>query len=153
MEKNNYCNKHITQLNVNDENITDPERILQEERRFYQQLYSKHLYEADDPNLKKSLNSFLRDNEVPQITDDERDKCEEVLNEKELLKAIKDMKNGKSPGTDGLTSEFYKFFWRDIKDVLLISINYALGKGDLSIEQKRGIITLIPKKDKIRTPL
>jgi hypothetical protein len=24
------------------------------------------------------------------------------------------MKNGKSPGMDGFTTEFYKFFWKDI---------------------------------------
>jgi hypothetical protein len=28
------------------------------------------------------------------------------------------MKNNKSPGADGFTSEFYKFFWRDISGEL-----------------------------------
>ena len=60
------------------------------------------------------------------------------------------MKNGKSPGTDGLTSDFYKFFWIDIKHLVLDSLNYAYEKGELSIDQKRGIITLTPKKDKPR---
>jgi hypothetical protein len=63
---------------------------------------------------------------------------------------LKDLKNSKSPGTDGLTAEFYKFFWIDIKLYLVQSIQYSLANGDLSIEQKRGIITLIPKKDKNR---
>ena len=70
--------------------------------------------------------------------------------ENELLKSIKSFKNNKTPGTDGLTAEFYKFFWQDIKHVLLASINYGLAYGKLSVEQRRGIISLLPKKDKDR---
>ena len=58
------------------------------------------------------------------------------------------MKNDKSPGSDGLTSEFYKRFWEEIGDDVVQSINSAFDKGELSICQKRGIITLLPKKDK-----
>ena len=72
------------------------------------------------------------------------------MTENELLKSIKSYKNNKTPGTDGLTAEFYKFFWQDIKHVLLASINYALAYGKLSVEQRRGIISLLPKKDKDR---
>ena len=68
----------------------------------------------------------------------------------ELLKSIKYFKNNKTPGTDGLTAEFYKFFWQDIKHVLLAGINYALVYGKLSVEERRGIISLLPKKDKDR---
>lgn len=38
----------------------------------------------------------------------------------------------------------------DIKINLLESLNYALRTGSLSVEQKRGILTLIPKKEKNR---
>ena len=63
------------------------------------------------------------------------------------------MKNSKSPGVNGLPADFYKFFWQNIKHLVLASINYALNHGELSINQKRGIITLIPKKDKDRSVL
>ena len=58
------------------------------------------------------------------------------------------MGTGKSPGSDGLTSEFYKRFWDEVGDDVVRSINNAFDKGELSICQKRGIITLLPKKDK-----
>jgi len=58
------------------------------------------------------------------------------------------MTNDKSPGSDGLTSEFYKRFWKESGDDVVQSINSAFDKGELSICQKRGIITLLPKKDK-----
>ena len=57
------------------------------------------------------------------------------------------MKNDKSPGSDGLTSEYHKRFWEEIGDVVQ-SIHSAFVKGELSICQKREIITLLPKKDK-----
>ena len=55
---------------------------------------------------------------------------------------------GKSPGSDGFTSEFYKRFWDEVGDDVVQSINNAFDKGELSICQKRAIITLLPKKDK-----
>ncbi len=66
------------------------------------------------------------------------------------MSSLKELKNGKTPGTDGIPTEFYKFFWVNIKDLVLDSINHAFTAGQLSLEQKRGIITLIPKKMKNR---
>ena len=57
------------------------------------------------------------------------------------------MVSNKSPGSDGIPAEFYKFFWHDISDHLLESINYSYQPGQFSITQRRGIIRLIPKKD------
>ena len=76
-----------------------------------------------------------------------------MLTEIECKSALDSMKNGKSPGTDGLTPEFYKFFWTEIKELVLDALNYAFNTGKLSIDQRRGIISLIPKKDKQRTLL
>ena len=79
--------------------------------------------------------------------------CEGLLSEDECLNAIKKLKNNKSPGTDGFTSEFYKFFWPELKSDMTSSFNYAFQNGTLSISQRGGIISLIPKKDKDRTLL
>ncbi len=49
---------------------------------------------------------------------------------------------------DGLPCEFYKFFWPKIKDVLYNALKHAYEKGELHISARRGVITLIPKKDK-----
>ena len=59
----------------------------------------------------------------------------------------------KTPGTDGLPAEFYRFFWPDIAHDLLASYNFAFQHGMLSISQRRGIISLIPKKSKDKTIL
>ena len=58
------------------------------------------------------------------------------------------MKNQKSPGSDGLTVEFYKIFWNNIKQFYIKSINYSFKNSSLTELQKQGIITLIPKPQK-----
>ena len=67
--------------------------------------------------------------------------------EAECLEALKSMQTDKTPGTDGLPVEFYKFFWEDISNFLLPALNHGYETGCLSITQRRGIIKLIPKKD------
>ena len=63
------------------------------------------------------------------------------------------MKNNKSPGLDGFTVEFFKFFWIDIGLFILKSLNYGYRTGSLSITQKQGAITCIPKPNKSRCDL
>ena len=82
-------------------------------------------------------NDFMNNIALPKLSDIQRTQCEGLLTENELLKSIKSFKNNKTPCTDGLTAEFYKFFWQDIKHVLLASINYTVVYGILSVEQRR----------------
>jgi hypothetical protein len=42
------------------------------------------------------------------LTEDDKQKCECAFSKEECLKALKNMKNNKTPGLDGFTSEFYK---------------------------------------------
>ena len=39
-------------------------------------------------------------------------------------------------------------FWKDIGNIVLESYQYAFDKNTLSIEQRRGILNIIPKKEK-----
>ena len=65
----------------------------------------------------------------------------------ELKKALNGFSENKTPGEDGFTKEFYETFfdlvWRD----MLNSYNAAFETGSLSVSQRRGTITLIPKSD------
>ena len=42
------------------------------------------------------------------------------------------MNNQKSPGSDGITVEFYKLFWNDVKEFYINSINYSFQTGSLT---------------------
>jgi len=92
----------------------------------------KTLFNLDSPKVNKECNENL----IKQIT------------EEELWNVIKTSPRGKSPGSDGFTTEFYVAFWSDIKHYMLDAFNEALSEGELSISQKRGVITLIPKGNK-----
>ena len=52
-----------------------------------------------------------------------------------------------STGEDGFTVEFYKYFFDLVGADLLASLNRAYELGRLSVSQRRGIITLLPKDD------
>ena len=56
------------------------------------------------------------------------------------------MENNKTPDTDGLPPEFYRYFWNLLGSLMVSSFNYAFRNGTLSISQRQGIISLIPKK-------
>ena len=55
------------------------------------------------------------------------------------------LKNNKSPGWYGLTNEFYKVFWADIREVLYQALSESIDSGSLSPSQRIGILTIIPK--------
>jgi len=74
--------------------------------------------------------------------------CEGLLTENECRNALKGFQKNKTPGTDGLTAEFYTFFWDKLSKIMVNSFNYGFQKGELSISQRQGIVRLIPKKDK-----
>jgi len=147
LERCNYKNKHIVHLKTqNGSDLYTQNDILKEF-----ELYYKHLY-TSDKNVNRSSGElqFLINDNIPQLNEDQRKACEADLCEEELLMALKCMKNGKTPGSDGLSVDFYKFFWCDIKDLLLDSFIYAFIDEKLSIDQRRALISLIPKADKIR---
>ena len=78
---------------------------------------------------------------------------EGIITLQECLSVLKSMPNNKTPGTDGIPTEWYKFFFSDIGQTVVDSFNYAFNHGNLSPDQRRGIINLIPKKDKNPTSL
>ena len=54
----------------------------------------------------------------------------------------------KTPGNDGLTSEFYDAFWSEFKTPLLLPYKKSFLSEELSISKKRAVIKLIDKKDR-----
>ena len=66
----------------------------------------------------------------------------------ELYDSLKAMKCEAVPGEDGFTVDFYLTFWNEVKDLVFQSYMYAFEANHLSLTQRRGIIRLIPKRDK-----
>ena len=148
LEKRNLVNKSINFIVNNDNSrLTRSEDILSETRDYYKALYS---YRKVD---RVNLQPLFERASTPILSDTMRDQMEGPLTHEELLRALKRSKNEKSPGSDGFSFEFYKFFVNDLSWFLLRSLNFAYTVGQLSVTQKNGIITLLPKGDKPRQSL
>ena len=151
LERHNAVQKYIPRLCVtrNDttEVITDQKSIEAETCKYYTDLFA-----CKDENLKiKSIHEFLgaeSSNSCPKISQPQKVSMEGLISLTELTQYLKKAKNNVSPGSTGFTNEFYKFFWRDLKIFISNSINHSYKNGMLSVTQRLGIITLIPKGEK-----
>ena len=146
VEKQNYNIKYIkTLIDSNGTLITDASSSINEQQKFYKNLYSTKQGSSIDEEL--DLTEFLQVN-TSKLKAMEKQICENDLKIDEVANALKQLPNDKSPGSDGFTANFYKFFWPDIKDFLHESFLYSFKNGELTNDQKRGIINLIPKEGK-----
>ena len=136
----------IKSLWVNEElTVSSSNDILQECHRFYSNLYNKPF----NPNAKvENLQwNFLKHApmglDVPGF-----ELLGKELSKQELYGALKVMKKDASPGPDGLTVRFYLHFWDHIGDLVFNSLKSVESNGKMSDSQRRGVIRLIPKKQK-----
>ena len=86
----------------------------------------------------------------PVLTDIESSNLEGEITADEISNVLRNIKNNKSPGSDGFTVEFFKFFFKDFKHFIRRFINEGYQKGTFSVTQRQGIITCLPKGDKPR---
>ena len=150
LEKRHHDIKTVSKLKVGDNcYIEDQFEILKEEKKIYESLYCST--KINHNSFKNS--PFFNSENVTTLSEEEKKSCEGLINEEECINALKDFDNNKTPGTDGLPAEIYRFFWPDICHDLLASYNFAFQHGMLSISQRRGIISLIPKNSKDKTLL
>ena len=123
--------------------LIEQDAILKETEQFYKNLYSSRDSELEDINLNEYVGQTMK-----TITDDQANRLEGLLTLEEISCTLKNMKNGKSPGLSGFSAEFFKVFWKQLGVFVLRSLNHGYTIGELSITQKQGIITCIPKDNK-----
>ena len=136
LEKRNYVNKYINKLTLdNGDEITECNEVIQEVKNFYQNLYSKR--DVEDVHVPDLVEN------IPTLAENEANELEGSLTLEELSYSLKNMKNGKSPGSDGFTVEFFKVFWAKLGGYILRSLNEGFEKGKLSTTQREGVIVCI----------
>ena len=109
--------------------------------------YFNDLYASASNAAQEEFDSFFQELRLPKLSVVERDDLEGLLTYDECEQVLETFLNDKSPGEDGFTVEFYKFFFKLPGHNLVESFNEAYEANELSISQRRGIITLIPKED------
>ena len=115
LEKRSYEKTQITKLKT-PEGITveDPKVVLTVMKNFYNQLYTSQ----NQPSAERFSN-FSDYESLPKLGNEKQNLCEGLITAEECLAALKTFQHNKTPGTDGLTAEFYLCFWNDISGPLI----------------------------------
>ena len=128
----------------NGQTITKTEEIIHCQKTYYQNLYKK----PPDINNVDNSQVFLAKDNIPKLSNEQQHNLDKAITKEEIAMATKQLANGRYPGTDGLPIDFYKLFWTQIKECVYDSIKYATQHGIMSIDQRRGVLNLIPTKGK-----
>ena len=143
LEKRHYTSKQMYKLiDSNGDEISDTERMVEMTKIFYRDLYKKRI--VNDVSIEEIASN------IPTLDLQQSEDLEGLITYEEASEVLKNMKNGKSPGTDGMTVDFFKFFWKDLGHFIVKSLNEGFKTGKMSITQREGIIVCIPKGDRPR---
>ena len=143
MEKRNCKIHNISTLKIKNNVSTNPKEIAEHIGSFYQNVYISKFEPLSCVEYLNSIKTY-----VPTISEEFRTNCEKPILKCEFVEALKQMKTGKAPGIDGLTTEFFLCFWSIIEDPLMEMYRECIDKKEMSTTMKQGIISLIPKPNK-----
>lgn len=149
LESRNFLNKIIKKVVVSEEKtLYNQLEIMDEVKSFYENLFKNADYDLSDIDLE----STIQPHNIPKLDKSTSKILDQNFSEGEILSVLKSMKNNKSPGSDGFTAEFYKFFWADLKNYITKAINQIFLRGELPVSQRLGVISClhVPKGDKPR---
>jgi len=73
---------------------------------------------------------------IPRLSEDFKKSCEDELTLNECFETLKTFQENKTPGNDGLSTEFYKTFWPIVGHLLVESLNFSYRHGELCYSPK-----------------
>lgn len=129
----------INQLEINGQLTTDRSQIFKEVHEHF-----KNTFSSQDLNTIDTSSPLYKD--LPTISESDKESCESLITLEEIEDSIKQAQLNRAPGYDGLPIEFYKFFWDNIKNLLLkVFLNFQ-STETLPKSMKKVIIAPVPKK-------
>ena len=150
LTKNCGTQRFIPSLIVTKDNktvlINNQKEIENEAEQFYTNLYKSKENERTTTIIEDYLGDDMEN--TPKLTEQEKQKIEGKITLEELTSYLKKTRNNVTPGSTGFTGDFYKFYFGPLKNRIIDSINYSFDINSISVSNKLGIITLIPKGDK-----
>ena len=114
----------------NGKKVTDQKEVHNELFDFYD-----NLFKSDKRSSKYDIAQYLSSIQVSRLTEEQSGKCEILISKDELICTLKNMRKNKSPVYDGLTKEFYKKFWDELKIPFTASLRKSFLKEELSNSQ------------------
>lgn len=118
--------------------INDPKAILKEEAIFYAKL------NGGGPPIKWP---YVNRSQI-KLSEKDKGDLDKEFSDQELANSLCGMANSKTPGVDGFSADFYKVFWIHLGPLYGRVVRYLMIKGKLHESARKGLITLLPKKNK-----
>ena len=115
--------------------------MLRETRQFYVDLYTEE-------GIEESAQDTMLNKIKSKLTDEQAQSCEGEVSYDEITEAVSQTQNDRSPGTDGLTYEFYKSFWHLLEKILLKSLTIALKTKNYRIHKNTAYSPFCSKREK-----
>ena len=145
LEKSNQKRKSLTKLITESKTIlTSQNDISNHVVSFYQKLFT-----SSNPR-HKNVSDYVASSDLQQISPELSAELDCPLDEAELDSIVKNLSPNKTPGMDGLSSEFYKTFWDVLKPLLIQVYNAAIESHTLTPSMRIGIVSLIPKPKSVQ---
>lgn len=94
------------------------------------------------------METFLKNVHLPSMKKETKDSMEESVQLCEIKAAIKSLSNGKTPGNDGFTVEFFKCFQDVLMPFLTTLFNDIISKQSMPPTMRQASLSLIPKPGK-----
>lgn len=139
LEKKKQGKKFITELdNGEGGKVTDYVEIIERVEAFY-----KNLFKTE--NIKQEYVDKVLDAVSIGLTEEDRNMCDGDISLEEIEEAIIQAKPNKSPGSDGLTHEFYKTFLKILAPVLLKLFRSMEEKKEVPKSMCLGVIMILFK--------
>ena len=85
---------------------------------------------------------------IKRLNQEQLDKLDLQISEAEVSKYLRGMRNNVAPRSSGYTGNFYKFFWKSIKNRVMQAIYRTKEVNSMSATQKVGFVQIIPTADK-----
>ena len=103
----------------------------------------QHRNTFEPPPTDLNMNNFFDSLEIPTIDTATRLSLNQPITAEKKLSSIREMNNNKTPGPDGLTSEFYKKFSIQLAPLLLDMFNHSLSIGSFPKTLTEATISVI----------
>ena len=142
LEKRNALRKSVVVLKSGEQILTQTSSILEAFTNSLATRYNKrHI-------MLPSVEEFISKNVSAVLSDKERSSLELPLSYEELTEVAQAIKKGKSPGSNGYTSAFFKRFWKLLGPFLYRAYIFCSRVNKMILTHREGIITMIPKAGK-----
>ena len=139
-ERKNASDKIWTKIKCKDGSYSSNiSVILNEQKMFYETLFTSE--GSNEPEAYSLLDKVDK-----VLNEEEKVICDAEITEQEIYNTIKLLKTNKSPGDDGIVSEFYKEYWYLIKGKFTEVLRFIFNTNTLSQSQYNAILTLLYKK-------